>query len=120
VDEAAPPGAVLVRRYIRVVIRETPYGTVEVLSEGEDVTVWRIRKDGEEVDPTLARADREDVLVVVEGALRLELEGREPVVLEAGEAYVIPAGTPFRGYRWPRDGAPCEFVAVAPSGTTFS
>jgi len=103
-----------------VVTRETPYGTVEVLHEGPDVTVWRIRKDGEEVDPALSRADRDDVLVVVEGALRLEPEGREPRVLRAGEVFVIPAGTPFRGYRWPRDGGPCEFVAVAPSGTTFS
>ena len=29
----------------------------------------------------------------------------------AGELTVIPAGTPFRGYRWPRAGEPCQFLA---------
>jgi mannose-6-phosphate isomerase-like protein (cupin superfamily) len=101
------------------VIHETPFGRVEVLHESDDVKVWRIRKDAEQVDPDTDRCDRDDVLVVVEGSLRLELEGREPVVLATGDAFVIPANTAFRGYRWPRDGGPCEFVAVAPAGARF-
>ncbi len=100
--------------------KDSPFGTVGVLHAGSDLEAWWIWKDGEEVDPTLAVADRDDLLYVIRGSLRLELEGREPVVLRAGELFVIPAGMPFRGYRWPRDGEPCLFLAVAPAGTTFS
>ena len=64
--------------------------------------------------------DREDLLYVVRGSLRLELEARDPIVLHAGDVFVIPAGTAFRGYRWPRNGEPCQFIAVAPAGATFS
>jgi len=53
-------------------------------------------------------------------ALRLELQGRESVLVETGQTFVIPADTPFRGYRWPRDGAACLFLAVAPADATFS
>ena len=98
---------------------ETPYGSVEVLHEGDDLTAWTIYKDAEAVDPSLSVCDRDDLIYVVEGALRLELESREPIVLSPGDLFVIPAGTPFRGYRWPRDGAPCRFLAVAPAGARF-
>jgi hypothetical protein len=37
----------------------------------------------------------------------------------ARQLFVTPAGTPFRGYRWPRDGEPCLFLAVAPAGASF-
>ncbi len=101
-------------------VRETRFGTVEVLHDGGDVTVWRITKDGEEVDPELDACDRDDALVVVEGTLKLDLESRESVVVETGEVFVIPAGVPFRGYRWPRDGGRCVFVAVAPAAARFA
>jgi hypothetical protein len=54
------------------------------------------------------------------GRSRLIRLGREPLVLEAGETFVIPPHVPFRGYRWPRDGDPCLFLAVAPADATFS
>ena len=102
-------------------LEETPYGAVGTVHAGSDLDAWWIWKDGEDVDPELSVCDREDLLYVVRGELRLELEGREPVVLEAGDVFVIPAGTPFRGYRWPReDDEPCLFLAVAPAGATFT
>jgi mannose-6-phosphate isomerase-like protein (cupin superfamily) len=55
---------------------------------------------------------------VVQGALRLEFgDGkRDPITLEAGDSFVIPAQTPFRGYRWPRESeTPCLFIAVSPA-----
>ena len=64
--------------------------------------------------------DRDDLLYIVSGSLRLELQGRDPLVLAAGEMFVIPAGTRFRGYRWPRDGEPCLYLAVEPAGATFT
>ena len=90
----------------------TPYGTVEVLYEGADLKVWRIAKDAEEVDPSPTTLPREDFILVTEGRLRLEV-GDEAVVLEPGDWFVIPAGKPFRGYRWPRDGERCIFLAVS-------
>jgi mannose-6-phosphate isomerase-like protein (cupin superfamily) len=101
--------------------RQTPYGSVEELHAGADLEAWWILKDDEEIDPGRAVMDRDDLLYVTEGSLRLELEGREPFVLHAGELFVIPAGTPFRGYRWPREsGEHCRFLAVAPAGVSFT
>ncbi len=100
--------------------QDSPYGAVGVLHAGSDLEAWWIWKDGEEVEPTLSVMDRDDLLYVVSGSLRLELDGYDPAVLRAGELFVIPAGTPFRGYRWPRDGGPCLFLAVAPTGATFT
>jgi mannose-6-phosphate isomerase-like protein (cupin superfamily) len=98
---------------------DSPFGAVGLMHEGSDLEAWWIWKDREEIEPTLAVMDRDDLLLVVQGSLRLELEGRDPIVLSAGDLFVIPAGTPFRGYRWPRDSGPCQFVAVAPAGATF-
>ena len=101
-------------------VEESPYGTVGVVHAGSELDAWWIWKDGEAVEPTFAILDHDDLLYVVRGSLRLELEGSKPSVLRAGELFVIPAGTPFRGARWPRDGEPCQFLAVAPAGSTFT
>ena len=98
----------------------SPFGAVGVVHRGADLDAWWIWKDDEEVEPTFAVMDREDLLYVIQGSLRLELEGGESHVLGPGSAYVIPAGTPFRGSRWPRDGEPCLFLAVAPTGAGFT
>ena len=101
--------------------RQTLYGSVEKLHAGADLDAWWIVKEDEGIEPGPAVMNRDDLLYVTEGSLRLELEGREPFVLHAGELFVIPAGTPFRGYRWPRDvGGRCRFLAVAPAGASFT
>ena len=99
--------------------RDSPFGAVGLIHEGTDLEAWWIWKDREEIEPTLAVMDRDDLIFIVQGSLRLEFEGRDPIVLHAGDLFVIPAGTPFRGYRWPRESEPCQFVAVAPAGATF-
>lgn len=99
---------------------ESPYGAVGVVHSGDDLEAWWIWKDDEDVEPALAVMDRDDLLYVIQGSLRLELQGGESRVISAGQMYVIPADTPFRGYRWPRDGEPCLFLAVAPAGTSFT
>jgi mannose-6-phosphate isomerase-like protein (cupin superfamily) len=98
---------------------ESKYGAVRVVHSGADLEAWSIWKDDEEVEPALAVMDRDDLLYVIQGSLCLELEGGERRVVSAGQLYVIPAGTPFRGYRWPRDEEPCLFLAVAPAGASF-
>jgi mannose-6-phosphate isomerase-like protein (cupin superfamily) len=99
--------------------RVTPYGNVEDLYIGGQLRAWRIHKDAEELEPAPQVCSRDDLLYVVEGTLRLELDDRQPVDVATGELFVIPAGTRYRGYRWPRDGGPCTFVAVTPADATF-
>jgi mannose-6-phosphate isomerase-like protein (cupin superfamily) len=98
---------------------DSPYGAVGVVHSGADLQAWSVRKDDEELEPSLAVMDHDDLLYVVQGSLRLELQGDESRVLSRGQLFVIPAGTPFRGYRWPRDGEPCLFLAVAPADASF-
>ncbi len=100
-------------------IRQTPYGSVEELYAGPELRAWRIHKDDEQLEPTAQVCTRDDLLYVVEGTLRLELDDGDPIDVHAGELHVIPAGTRYRGYRWPRDGAPCTFVAVAAADAAF-
>lgn len=98
-------------------LHESAYGTAGVVHAGLDLNVWWIRKEDDEIEPTWLVLDREDVLYVVEGQLRLEFrdEPERTCVLSAGECYVVPPDTPLRGYRYPRDGAPCLFLAVSPA-----
>jgi mannose-6-phosphate isomerase-like protein (cupin superfamily) len=97
--------------------RETPYGSVGVVHDGADLQAWWIWKDDEEIDATWSVMERDDLLYVIEGTLRLELEGEEPRDLATGDCFVVPAGRRFRGYRWPRNGPPCLFLAVSATGT---
>ncbi len=69
------------------------YGTVEVIETSADLTVWRIQKDDDEVEPYWLRGTRDDLLIVLEGMLCVELRDGEPVVVGAGETYVVPAGS---------------------------
>ena len=101
-------------------LRETPYGSVEDLYIGPELRAWRIHKDAEELEPTAQVCSRDDLLYVVEGTLRLELGDDKPLDVHAGELHVIPAGTRYRGYRWPRDGGPCTFVAATQADAAFT
>jgi len=96
--------------------RETAYGSVGVVHDGADLQAWWIWKDNEAIDPDWTVLDHEDLLYVIDGTLRLELEGEPPRDVASGECFVIPAGRRFRGYRWPRDGEPCLFLAVTTAG----
>jgi Cupin domain len=100
-------------------VAQSPFGSVGVLHRGTDLAAWWIRKDREDIDPDWTVFDREDFLYVVEGQLRLELDdpSQTTLTLGAGDAFVIPARIPFRGYRWPRDSdEACVFVAVSVAG----
>jgi mannose-6-phosphate isomerase-like protein (cupin superfamily) len=108
-------GPLSVTRLEARAVTETPYGSVGVLCSSPDLKAWWIRKEDEEIDPEWKVHSRDDLLYVVSGRLKLELRGSAALVLEAGDVFVIPAATAFRGYRWPRDSdEPCLFLAVAP------
>lgn len=99
--------------------RETLYSPVGVVHDGAALQAWWIWKDDESIDPEWNASEGDDLLYVIEGTLRLELDGEPPGDLTRGECFIVPAGCRrFRGYRWPPDGAPCLFLAVTP--TTLS
>ena len=98
---------------------ETPFGAVGTLYASSDLKAWWIWKDEEDVDPAWKVNSHDDFLYVVRGELKLELRGKATVMLQEGDAFVIPAGAPFRGYRWPRTASePCLFLAVSPGDQT--
>jgi mannose-6-phosphate isomerase-like protein (cupin superfamily) len=99
-------------------VLESPYGSVGLVHAGSDLTVWWIRKADEDIDPSWLVLDHEDFLYVVEGQLALELrdDPAHTLVLSPGQACVVPPSTPMRGYRHPRDGPACVFLAVSAAG----
>jgi hypothetical protein len=99
-------------------VSHSPYGSVGELFAGEGVEVVWVAKQGEDVDPGWFSQARVDLILVVQGQLRLEFERTElsDQVLGLGDFIVLPANTRCRAYRWPRDQREASiFVAVYPS-----
>jgi mannose-6-phosphate isomerase-like protein (cupin superfamily) len=95
--------------------RETPYGRGAMVASQPGFEIVWIYKDQEPVDPSLITMEVDDVIVILQGGLKLELRAEDPqdVILGPGDAFTIPAGIPFRGYRYPRDQIePTVFIAV--------
>ena len=95
--------------------RETPYGRGALVASQPGFEIVLICKDREPIDRALLTMEVDDVIVVLQGGLKLELRANDPqdVVLAPGDAFIIPASVPFRGYRYPRDQAqPTIFIAV--------
>lgn len=98
-------------------VRATPYGQVgTVYSDPEVELVW-VSKQAEEIDPGWVRQDAVDLIVVIQGQLKVEFEDDPAAgrVMEPGEVLVLPPGAGCRAYRWPRDaGQATVFLAVYP------
>jgi hypothetical protein len=59
-----------------------------------------------------------DLLVIVQGQLRVEFERQEsgPLVLQTGDLLVLPPNTRCRAHRWPRERQEATiFLAVYPT-----
>jgi hypothetical protein len=98
-------------------IKETPFGRVGTLYSGEGLELAWISKSQEQIDPGWFEADTVDLLLVVQGLLRVEFEddGRADLTLGPGNVLVLPARTRCRAYRWPRDAEEATvFVAAYP------
>jgi hypothetical protein len=101
-----------------VTTTETRFGEVGTLySDGEIEAVW-VCKRAEAVDPGWFSQDAVDLIVVLQGRLRVEFADpvHEARTLEPGSLLVLPAATRCRAYRWPRtaEGA-TVFLAVYPT-----
>jgi hypothetical protein len=78
--------------------------------------VW-VAKHEEVIDTAWFAQPTVDLLIVLQGQLRVEFEeeSRSLVVLEPGDLLKLPSNTRCRAYRWPRDQQEATiFVAVYP------
>jgi uncharacterized protein YjlB len=101
-------------------VRSTPFGEVGTVFSGSGLEVVWVSKHAEEIDPDWFAPDQPDVLVVIHGCLKVEFESaaQEDLVLEAGDALVLPAACRCRAYRWPRDSTDAAvFLAAYPAAT---
>jgi quercetin dioxygenase-like cupin family protein len=72
---------------------------VQGMPKGEKQEVRVLRASFQPGDKTLFHTHRFPVTVyVLEGAFTLEMEGREPVTVKAGQAMVMPPGVKMTGY----------------------
>ena len=99
-------------------IRSTPFGEVGTVFSGRGMELAWVSKHGEPVDENWFSSHEVDVMLVIQGQLKLEFDSpsHPDCVLGVGEVLVLPAGTRCRAYRWPRDaGQPTIFVAAYPA-----
>jgi quercetin dioxygenase-like cupin family protein len=98
-------------------VTETPFGRVGRLHTGEGIEAVWVSKQDEAVDPDWFSQPMVDLIVVLQGQLRVEFEAPDQAdrVLDPGDLLVLPADTRCRAYRWPRDRQEATvFLAVYP------
>jgi hypothetical protein len=101
-----------------VEISSSQYGSVGRLFSGEGLEAVWVKKEAEEIDPGWFEQPMVDLILVVQGLLRVEFErsGLVPCILHPGELLVLPANTRCRAYRWPREAKEGTiFLAVYPA-----
>jgi hypothetical protein len=88
---------------------------VGLLHSGDGIEVVWVSKAAENIDHRWFRYPRIDVLVILQGRLRVDFrEARSPSrILGPGDVLLLTAGTACRAYRWPRSAQrPTVFLAV--------
>lgn len=103
-----------------VSFRETPFGAVGGLFSGSGIEVVWVRKRAEQIDPAWFAYHDTDVIVVLQGQLKVEFESpvHDDRILEPGDALVLPPRCRCRAYRWPRTAERATvFLAVYPTST---
>ncbi len=98
-------------------IKNTPFGSVGKLFSGERIEAVWVRKQNEDIDPDWFSQPVVDLILVVQGKLKVEFERSDlsSQVLEPGDLLILPANTRCRAYRWPRDAEEATvFIAVYP------
>jgi quercetin dioxygenase-like cupin family protein len=97
--------------------RSSPTGEVgRLFSSAGMEAVW-VSKQDEDVDPEWFSQPMVDLILVVQGQLRVEFERPDlPVrVLDPGDLLVLPPNMRCRAYRWPRERREATvFLAVYP------
>jgi hypothetical protein len=97
---------------------ESPHGSVGTLFSGREIAAVWVSKQGEVIDPGWFSTDTVDLMLVVQGRLRVEFAepSIESLTLHPGDLLVLPPSTRCRAYRWPRDAEQATiFFAVYPA-----
>ncbi len=99
-------------------ITQSPFGRVGRLFTGEGLEAVWVKKEAEQVDPGWFEQAMVDLLLVVQGQLKVEFESPnlDTRILMPGELLVLPRNTRCRAYRWPREAKEGTlFLAVYPA-----
>ena len=99
-------------------VTHSAYGSVGRIFTGEGLEAVWVKKEAEEIDPGWFIQPVVDLILVVQGKLRVEYERPDmsPRVLSPGEMLVLPPNTRCRAYRWPRTAHEgTVFLAVYPA-----
>ncbi|HLJ68928.1 MAG TPA: hypothetical protein VKX16_16365 [Chloroflexota bacterium] len=97
--------------------RDTPYGVVGMVHSDEGIEAVWVRKQDEAVDPEWFSQQMVDLILLLQGQLRVEfVDPKLPdLTMQPGQVLVLPAGIECRAYRWPRDAVqPTIFFAAYP------
>jgi hypothetical protein len=97
-------------------IQSTPYGEVGSLYVDERIEAVWVRKQDEAIDPEWFSQPTVDLILVMQGQLKVEFErGKEDRVLRQGDLLILPGDTRCKAYRWPRESEQAAiFLAVYP------
>ena len=98
-------------------ITQSPFGSVGRMFTGQGLEAVWVKKEGEEIDPAWFSQPMVDLILVVQGQLKVDLEspGQAPCILNPGELLILPPNTRCRAYRWPREAREGTiFLAVYP------
>ncbi len=100
-------------------ITQSAFGSVGRMFTGQEIEAVWVKKEAEEIDPAWFSQPKVDLILVVQGQLKVEYEqpSLEPRILDPGDLLIVPANTRLRAYRWPRDAHEGTiFLAVYPRG----
>ena len=98
-------------------VRATPFGQVGTIYSGSGIELVWVSKQAEPIDEGWFSSAEVDLLLVIQGQLKVEFEPAElpDRILGAGEVLVLPAGLRCRAYRWPRETRDATvFIAAYP------
>lgn len=98
-------------------VRDTSFGRVGSVYTDDAIEMVWVSKQAEAIDPGWVRQDAVDLLIVVQGQLKVEFESSlyHEHVMKPGEVLVLPPGIRCRAYRWPREVETATvFIAVYP------
>jgi hypothetical protein len=99
-------------------LRRSPTGAVGTVFSGSGFELVWVAKQDEVIDQEWFAQGTVDLLVILQGQLRVEFEqqGIGPLELRPADLLLLPPHTRCRAYRWPRD---CQeatiFLAVYPT-----
>ena len=99
-------------------VRPTPFGDVGTVLSGKRMEFVWVSKHGEPADDSWFSMKEVDLIMVIQGQLKLEFDkpGQRERVLDVGEVLVLPADARCRISRWPRESDQATiFVAAYPT-----